>query len=311
MGQESGRVMEKNTGIAGWMIFNGSLNDKKYVEIDEMYRLAAYKAGIMLECIPNNGVAGVIQGRASSSYLSDSSSRPDFILFADKDVRLAKHLELCGYRLFNNSSAIATCDDKIMTYQALSAVGIAIPKTIFAPLAYRVLEEAAKNRFLEMIEDELNYPIVVKEAFGSFGEQVYLAKNRQELSQLYNRLQLKPHLYQQYISSSFGRDVRLHVVGDRVVASMLRTNENDFRANITNGGKMHSFTPSEAFQNVAIEASKAVNADYSGVDLLFGADGEPIVCEINSNAHIKNILNCTGINIADIIFEYILRTIKC
>ena len=311
MEQESDRVMEKNTSIYGWMIFNGSLNDKKYVEIDEMYRLAAYKAGIVLECIPNNGVAGVIQGRASSSYLSGSSSRPDFILFADKDVRLAKHLELCGYRLFNNSSAIATCDDKIMTYQALSAAGIAIPKTIFAPLAYRELEEAAQNRFLEMIEDELTYPIVVKEAFGSFGEQVYLAKNRQELSQLYNRLQLKPHLYQQYISSSFGRDVRLHVVGDRVVASMLRTNENDFRANITNGGKMHSFTPSEAFQNVAIEASRAVNADYSGVDLLIGPDGEPIVCEINSNAHIKNILNCTGINIADIIFDYIMRTIKC
>ena len=311
MVQESGRVMEKNTSIYGWMIFNGSLNDKKYVEIDEMYRLAAYKAGIMLECIPNNGVAGVIQGRASRSYLSGSNSRPDFILFADKDVRLAKHLELCGYRLFNNSSAIATCDDKIMTYQALSAAGIAIPKTIFAPLAYRVIEEASKNRFLEMIEDELNYPIVVKEAFGSFGEQVYLARNHQELSQLYNRLQLKPHLYQQYISSSFGRDVRLHVVGDRVVASMLRTNENDFRANITNGGKMHSFTPSEAFQNVAIEASRAVNADYSGVDLLIGPDGEPIVCEINSNAHIKNILNCTGINIADIIFDYIMRTIKC
>ncbi len=311
MGQESGRVMEKNTGIAGWMIFNGSLNDKKYVEIDEMYKLAAYKAGIMLECIPNNGLAGVIQGRASSSYLSGISSRPDFILFADKDVRLAKHLELCGFRLFNNSYAIAICDDKIMTYQALSAAGIAIPKTIFAPLAYRKLEESAQSRFLQMIEDELNYPIVVKEAFGSFGEQVYLAKNRQELSQLYSRLQLRPHLYQQYISSSFGRDVRLHVVGDRVVASMLRTNENDFRANITNGGKMHSFTPSEAFQNVAIEASKAVNADYSGVDLLFGADGEPIVCEINSNAHIKNILNCTGINIADIIFDYIMRTIKC
>ena len=311
MGQESGCVMTKKTNIAGWMIFNSSLNDKKYVEINEMYRLAAYKAGIMLECIPNSGVAGVIQGRQSNSYLSGATSRPDFILFADKDVRLARHLELCGYRLFNNSSAIATCDDKIMTYQALSAAGIAIPKTIFAPLSYRELEEAAQNRFLHMIEDELTYPIVVKEAFGSFGEQVYLARNHQELALLYNRLQLKPHLYQQYISSSFGRDVRLHVVGDRVVASMLRTNENDFRANITNGGKMHSFTPSEAFQNVAIEASKTVKADYSGVDLLFGPYGEPIVCEINSNAHIKNILSCTGINIADIIFEYILRTIIC
>ncbi|MBR6729048.1 MAG: RimK family alpha-L-glutamate ligase, partial [Clostridia bacterium] len=44
---------------------------------------------------------------------------------------------------------------------------------------------------------------------------------------------------------------------------------------------------------------------FAGVDFLFGANGQPILCEVNSNAHFKNLYDCTGVNAAEYIIEYI------
>lgn len=52
-----------------------------------------------------------------------------------------------------------------------------------------------------------------------------------------------------------------------------------------------------------------MGADFSGVDLLFGDNDEPIICEVNSNAHIKNVFDCTGIDVSEYIFDYILERI--
>ena len=77
--------------------------------------------------------------------------------------------------------------------------------------------------------------MVVKEAYGSFGAQVYLAKNRSELDALRNRLKYMPHLYQRYVKNSSGEDIRIIVVGGKAVAAMKRKNNGDFRANIELG----------------------------------------------------------------------------
>jgi RimK family alpha-L-glutamate ligase len=117
-------------------------------------------------------------------------------------------------------------------------------------------------------------------------------------------------LFQEFIKSSKGKDLRLQVVGNQVVAAMYRYSENgDFRANITNGGKMKLFDPSEEQVELAIKCCKIIGLDFAGVDILFGENQEPIVCEVNSNAHFKNIFDCTGINVADCILEYIIKRI--
>ena len=72
---------------------------------------------------------------------------------------------------------------------------------------------------------------------------------------------------------------------------------------------MKPYTPSVEECEIAVKACRALGLDFAGVDLLFGKDG-PLLCEVNSNAHIKNILDCTGINVADFIFEYIKEQIK-
>lgn len=101
---------------------------------------------------------------------------PDAILFFDKDIRLARVLEkTCP--LFNPAEGIALADDKIATYDALAPF-LPMIDTIPAPFHYR--PQAPKDEFLDYVEARFGYPMVIKAAKGSFGEQVYLAKNRDE-----------------------------------------------------------------------------------------------------------------------------------
>ena len=75
---------------------------------------------------------------------------------------------------------------------------------------------------------------------------------------------------------------------------------------MTNGGQGSPYTPTEAEKNLAIKAASILGVDFAGVDLLFGEDG-PLLCEVNSNSHLLNIYHCTGINIADAMFDYMIK----
>ena len=70
---------------------------------------------------------------------------------------------------------------------------------------------------------------------------------------------------------------------------------------------MVPFEPPKSFIDLAVKAVKLVGADFAGVDLLFGENDEPVLIEINSNAHMKNIFTCTGIDVADIIVKHIIQ----
>jgi glutathione synthase/RimK-type ligase-like ATP-grasp enzyme len=100
------------------------------------------------------------------------------------------------------------------------------------------------------------------------------------------------------------------MVGRTAVASMYRHSANgDFRANVTNGGLMEYHQPNNREVDIAAKCMDALGLDFAGIDILFGEDG-PVVCEVNSNAHMKNILMCTGINVADHIIRYVVSVIN-
>ena len=102
-------------------------------------------------------------------------------------------------------------------------------------------------------------------------------------------------------------------MGNEVVAAMYRYSDSGaFQSNITYGGKMKKYKPSDRECELALRATKAIGLDFAGVDLLF-ADGDKedanVVCEVNSNAHFKNIFDCTGVNVAEQIMQYVEKNI--
>src|SRR5699024_6133662 len=134
----------------------------------------------------------------------------------------------------------------------------------------------------------------------------YLVHSYDDLLAKVQALQGRPFVFQECVMTSYGKDKRLHVVGDRVVAAMVREASDDFRANVTAGGAMAPYEPADEEAEIAVRAAKAVGADFAGVDLLFGPDGAALICEINSNAHIRNLYHCTHINVADFIIDHII-----
>ncbi|WMJ88342.1 ATP-grasp domain-containing protein [Anaerocolumna sp. MB42-C2] len=295
--------------MRGWLITNAFLHTHKFTEIHLWLTEAAKKLGVELIIKTNAEVLVLLDSNSTNVESKNSHERPDFILFWDKDVRLAKYLEIKGFSVFNSSQAIAACDDKSLTHLYLQSAGIKMPRTIVAPMTFSNIGYTNLD-FLDCVVRELGYPIVIKECFGSFGQQVYLAGNRQELIDCVTDIGAKPMLFQEFIQNSKGRDLRLQVVGNQVVATMYRYSENgDFRANVSNGGKMKPYEPDQKQIELALRCCKIMGLDFAGVDLLFGKNQEPIVCEVNSNAHFKNIFECTGINVADSILAYIIKRI--
>ena len=107
-----------------------------------------------------------------------------------------------------------------------------------------------------------------------------------------------------------GVDVRVIVIGGKTVAAMQRSNENDFRANVARGGSTKRIDLPESFKMVAEACAEILGLDYCGVDLLYGDNGEPYVCEVNSNAFFDGIESSTGVNVAAAYVDYVIKTIS-
>ena len=230
----------------------------------------------------------------------------DFIIYLDKDKYISLMLSKLHLKLFNSHESIDICDDKMLTHIILSNNGIKMPKTISYPLCY---EYNGDLSYLENIKRELKYPFILKENYGSLGQQVYLINNDQELLDLENKLRYKPHLYQEYISESKGVDYRLILIGGEIVASMKRINENSFKANVAQGGKGFNYEPSEEMKKIAKISSMILGLDYCAIDFVIDKDNNPILIEVNSNAYFTEIEKVTGVNIAKLYANYIYKKI--
>ena len=230
----------------------------------------------------------------------------DFALFWDKDIRLARALETVGMRLYNSADTVAVCDDKAATHLRLAAENIPMPRTLVAPMTYLHMDEKPSRAFLDRAAVRLGFPMVVKECFGSLGGQVYLADNRSELETLADQMAARPFICQRFVASSAGADLRIYVVDGEPAAAMRRRSGKDFRANIGNGGTAETYTPTYEEKELAVRCCEILGAQFAGVDLLTGDMGEPLVCEVNSNAHMKAITECTGIDVAGAIIDSVL-----
>jgi RimK family alpha-L-glutamate ligase len=289
--------------LKGWLVVNCFINLQKFNEVYEMLKRSANALGVELQIMPSDKIL------CKNFKDNVDLALPDFVLFWDKDVVLAKKLEMEGIKVFNSSKAIKICDNKKLTALCMEANNVPMPKTICAPMTFEAFGYN-KLEFLDYVIKTLSFPFVIKEAYGSFGQQVCLIESPEEAKEVITRAGYKELIFQEFVSSSCGKDIRINVVGGKVVASMLRFNERDFRSNITNGGQMQRVDITEAQEEIAIQACSAAGLDFAGVDVLFGPNNTPILCEINSKPHFKTTLECTGIDMSKYIMDYVVSKLR-
>ena len=286
--------------MKAWLVVNSFMNTDKFKHLYEMLSLAFNKRDVSLDIKTASDISLEVNKKIDEKV--------DFIIFWDKDIYLAQRLESQGYKLFNSAKAVELCDNKILMYQALAESNIRIPRTFIAPKTFEGLNYS-KRDFVNDVIKEIGLPLVIKEAYGSFGEQVYLANSLEKANKIIDQIGYKDFLMQEFVASSEGKDIRINVVGNNAVVSMLRENKNDFRSNISNGGTGRKFEPKQEYIDLAITASKALGLDFAGVDVMFGPNDEPIICELNSNPQFASTQQYTGINLAEVIADYILNNL--
>ncbi|MFB1051787.1 RimK family alpha-L-glutamate ligase [Paraliobacillus sp. JSM ZJ581] len=290
----------------GWVVYNGHLQSEAFLTFSQWIYDAGKKLGITMEQRKNNEVFVLLEQDKPLIDTLNYQQKPDFVVFIDKDIALAKQLEAIGIPVFNSAQAIATCDNKVDMYPVLNQASIAIPKTVIAPKIFSK-EKAIQLSPFHQLEETFQYPFIIKEGYGSYGQQVYLIHSREQLDEKIQEIADRPFLFQEFIYSSYGRDLRIYVVGNEVVAGLARTAQDDFRANVAIGSTVKAHLPTDKEKKLAIDAAQAVGTDFAGVDLLYDENEEPIVCEVNTSAHIKNIYDYTGVNIAEHIMTWIVK----
>ena len=289
--------------MKGKILINAYLDSREYLYEAERLFEEFEKLGVDVSIVRLDEYPAII-----SDGKIDLGFSADFFVYLDKDKYVLTMLEKSSAKVFNNARAIQTCDDKMSTYIALSDNGVPMPKTLPGILCYNQ-NEKIKEKAVEKIEKELAYPLIVKESYGSLGKRVYLVKNREELLITLKTVKTKPHLLQEFIEESKGRDLRVIVVGQKYVGAMERFSDVDFRSNVGAGGKGRKADASDEIKNLSEKIAKILNLDYCGIDFLY-KDGGVTVCEVNSNAYFFTFEKVTGINVAKNFAEYILSVLK-
>ncbi len=279
--------------INGYGLAGGILHQVKRLEEEFA------KREVFVETIKNTQVFTYI----FEGNIKVSLPKYDFVLYLDKDRYVAELLEKAGYKLYNNIDSIIKCDDKMLTHICLSNEGIKMPTSISSTLCYT---DNGNRDYLKPVIEKIGLPMIVKENYGSLGKQVYLANNYQELLDIENKLIHIPHIFQEYIECSRGKDYRIIVIGGKVVAYMKRENPNSYLSNLATGGTTSKVDLPKEFLDTAVKCAKILGLDYCGVDILKGSNGEPIVSEVNSNAFYEGIEKTTGVNVAGCYVDYLL-----
>ncbi|MBR6420231.1 MAG: RimK family alpha-L-glutamate ligase [Oscillospiraceae bacterium] len=288
----------------GWLIVNSYYNPAKFNSLYKLLEESAEKAGLRFSKWTSDKRPTVIGSEAREP-------KPSFVLFWDKDVLLARAMELSGLKLFNGARAIQLADDKAETALKLAEAGVPTVDTIPAPTCFpgcrrnpATAEEAARI---------LGWPLVIKENKGSFGAQVYLANNIREAERILTHIGEHDCIFQRFIAESKGRDLRVTVVGGKVICAMERqaATKDEFRSNIGAGGTATARTITDYEAKLAVDAANALGLDFAGVDILMGREeNERYVCEVNSNPQLQSTIDCCGINPATNIMWHIRSKLK-
>ena len=210
-----------------------------------------------------------------------------------------RHFERMGVVVINGSDAIDNVKDKLYSHQILAQSNLDIPKTMLLKHPIDV----------DFVEKHLGFPVIVKTISGSYGRGVFLCEDKKQLSQLITMAELSKKSYdiiiQEFIKDTWGKDLRVLVVNNKVVGCMRRqATDHDFRANISRGGEGFPYETNEQIEWLSVESSKSLNLDIAGVDLLFDGEGYKI-CEVNSNPGFEGMETYTKKNIAGDIVSFV------
>lgn len=204
-----------------------------------------------------------------------------------------------------NSLAVAqVCENKFATSLALVRCWVPTPR-----FAMVFGEEQAKKAIAGLG----GYPVVIKPVSGSWGRLVARVNDEHALEAIIEQktvLGSPAHhaIYiQQYVEKP-GRDIRIHVIGGKVIAAIYRKSSH-WITNTARGAEAFPCSINKDLEKIAKMAGDAIGEGIFGIDIFETKDGY-MVNEVNHTMEFKNVQRVTGIDVAGKIIEYCISRIK-
>jgi RimK family alpha-L-glutamate ligase len=199
-----------------------------------------------------------------------------------------------GVAVVNSPRCVERTVDKYFTSTLLEDAGLPTPRT----------------RVCERLDDALvafealGGDVVVKPLFGSEGRGIVRVSDPDLAYRTCRALELaRSVFYLQEFVPHGGRDIRVFVVGGRLLAAMSRRAAG-WKTNVSQGARAEPLVLPDALARLAVEAAALLEADYAGVDLLQAEDGRVLVIEVNGIPGWRGLQQTTDVDIAGAIAEH-------
>ena len=202
-----------------------------------------------------------------------------------------------GVRVVNTARAIERTVDKFWTSALLEQCGLPTPDTVVCESP-----EEAMAAFRSLGD------VIVKPLFGSMGLGMVRVADEDMAYRVFQTIEtIRGVYYLQRTIEHDGRDIRVFVLGGRILAAIERRSQG-WRTNIARGAVGHPIALPEEWAGLALRAAAAVGAEYAGVDLLPARDGGIYVLEVNGVPGWEGLQRATGIDVAGALVEHLAAT---
>ncbi|MGE7779539.1 ATP-grasp domain-containing protein [Peribacillus sp. NPDC097264] len=272
--------MKKHTG---WLIYNQEDAVKNRGYIDWMLE-EAKNLDLDLRLYYRNHIQ--IGHRSNQLYVEhkhEPIDLPDFAIVRTIDPFFTKQLERLHITCFNSSFISEIVNDKAKTHQYVTSIGIPMSDTVYC--------------YGNPSTNDMELPFIAKDVHGRGGKQVYLIEHEKDLRELPNAKWIvqKPGV--------FGKDIRVFVIGNRIIAAVLRESSSNFKANYTLGGSASLYELSAAERTLVERVIAAFDFGMVGIDFIFAEDGSLMLNEIEDVVGSRTLSALSNLNIVK---EYLL-----
>ncbi len=210
-----------------------------------------------------------------------------------------------GVKVYNTPEVIMKARNKLLSLQIMSNLaGIKFTKSFVV----------RRYGDLELVDKHINYPLILKNIYGSLGSSVLMIYDYKQListfDYLWNINRNEVILIQEFVKSHNESisDFRVFILGDKIISSMERVGKKgDFRANYKKGASIRYAEITEEEKEKSLRISKEFGLEIAGIDFIRTKNG-PVFLEVNSNPGLEGIRKATlegiGVDILDEIITF-------
>ncbi|WP_281889485.1 RimK family alpha-L-glutamate ligase [Paenibacillus sp. YYML68] len=282
--------------LTGWLVYNeaDAARNRDYIRwmLDEAEQL-----GLRLQLkLKERLVFGAHSGGLFIREHGVEAKLPTFVIMRNIDSLFSRQCELLGVKVFNSSAVSELANHKARTYQWLAQHGIPMPQTYFI---HQHEYEAASFQ-------SLTFPMVLKAVDGRGGTEVHRVDSLSELTD-YVESGERGRSYVLQRMAQPGRDVRVFVIGRRIVGAVLRSSQHDFRANHSLGGDSSLYELDEEQRCLVDRITRLIELGMAGIDFMFDEHGQFVFNELEDVVGSRTLSLHSEVNIVRLYLSWIIE----